>query len=173
MDTLEKLQHYLEQKVESIKSSQSKKAWLNFIDKIITCFILELREGAGKEELLFKKETVYLHDNTPITVKQLFDRVIKNTQIYDKLVERLGQKYLIDEEVAKVWIIEYAKYLWIFTKHLFKSFPSLWVEQVWSTHMEFSKEYQKFSKFLFGKTVYPHFYHLLEDCNADLMTWYK
>lgn len=111
LDTLEKLDSFIEKRVEFIKNHQSKKNWINFTDKIVDAFILELKEGERNEELLFKKETVYLHDKTSITVKQLFDRIIKNTQVYDKLVDRLSQKYLIDEEVAKIWIIEYARYL--------------------------------------------------------------
>jgi hypothetical protein len=70
---------------------------------------------------------------------------------------------LVTDETAKAWLAEYFRFILIFTNNLEKSFPSQCVEKVWTTHMEFSKEYKSYCIFLFGRMVYPHNYDLLED----------
>ena len=93
--------------------------------------------------------------------------------IYFQLKERIKQKYITDDITARLWITEYYKYIWIFSKIREKSFPSRIVEYVWNTHLEFWEAYRKFSIALFGRIIYPYIYHLLEEWNDDLIEYYR
>lgn len=176
--TLIKIQEYVEGKAKLIKNISSTKVWISFATQTVKDL-----EDLGSEESIFYIENeqlnysdkkIRLYDHTAWEVKDLYEkRISRDIEIYDLLLKRIRSKFLVSEETAKAWMNEYFRFMLIFTHSLEKSFPWQWVEKVWTTHMEFSKEYKSYWVFLFGRMIYPHNYHLLEDWNDDLLELYK
>ena len=138
----------------------------------------------------FSRIKINLNDHNVVSVKKWYELVSQHLYCYEELVERIASKYLISTHLSKIWIDEYWKFILIAAKIQenyvltqsnlpaenslwVRCFPSVWVEQVWFTHMEFSEEYQSFSKFIFNKTFYPFPYSIYEDSNSDLKSYYN
>lgn len=163
---------YFKKKEKNISNFNS---WIKNAMEVVNLWRVKTPEDLTDFEGSLKicKNSINLYDYTKINMQDLYDVVWRNLGIYEHLVDRVAQKYLITQSFSKVWIGEYCKFMVIATKNQEMCFPSLRVELVWTTHMEFQEDYKKFSKFIFNRMFYPHLYHLLEDCNQDIANYYE
>jgi hypothetical protein len=168
-----KITDSVDTKLKTIKNFTKLKSWLSFANQIVKdnedSFLRE-----NPPPVKYKDEEVLLYDYTKLNIKELYENMIsRGIEIYELIIKRLHVKYLICKDTAKAWMEEYFKFMCIFTVKLEVSFPSKCVENVWNTHMEFTKEYRKFSVRIFNKVIYPHIYELLEEGNDDLPELYR
>jgi len=171
---LYKIWDYVEEKSKAEDKRLDFDTWIKLAKSTLAHFTRYQRKSSYQlPKLEFSKEEIVLYDKSKTRPRKLFNDIHRDNAIHQELIKSIQRKYMTDEGSAKTWVTEYYKFLWILTKIKEKSFPSSKVELVWKTHMEFSADYRKFSISLYGRILYPHIYHLLEDCNDDLETYYK
>jgi len=109
-------------------------------------------------------------------VKNIHTKIRKMNSDHEPVLnQRLQEKYLLDYNIADIWIHEYYKYLIINMNKGGKTIPPSSVEKVWYTHMEFTKEYRDFIVSIFGRGnrhILPHHYDITNDNVEELTAKY-
>jgi len=106
------------------------------------------------------KTKPWCNKNKKIGLKKLYEKVEERISIdKPKLIESISQKYMLNDETAEAWVIEFVKYVTILITETDMdvtdmSIPCSAVEWVHDTYAQFGTNFHKFSGELFNKVVY-------------------
>ena len=86
----------------------------------------------------------FVDPENQLKLEFLFDETIYNTPLPNDMIVTLSKEQLISMSEARLWVLEYKRFILMRLLSKIRLVPSLQVEQVWRLHLCYAESYKKF-----------------------------